>query len=59
MTNGNFVTVTGAERVAGVTDLPLRVTFEKTVELKGITSFMSVHSNEKKIFLHFLIYVHK
>jgi hypothetical protein len=51
--------VTGAERVAGVTDLPLRVTFEKTVELKGITSFMSVHSNEKKIFLHFLIHVHK
>jgi hypothetical protein len=55
MTNGNFVTVTGDERVAGVTDLPFRVTVEKTVELRGITSFIFVHSNEKKMFLYFQI----
>ena len=53
MTNGSFVTTIGAESVAGVMDLPLNVTFEKTVALNGITSLMSVHSNEKKIFVYF------
>jgi hypothetical protein len=45
MTNGNSVTTSEVGITGGVTDSPLINTVAKTVEPKGITSCMSVHSN--------------